>query len=237
MSFIQDNYNEIMRRIALAGMKAGRDSQDVQVIAVTKYVDVERMREAYEAGLTHFGENRTKDALPKMKELASLPITWHFIGHLQTNKVKDVLSHFSYIHSLDRPSLAEEMGRTAERLGIKPACFIQVNISGEETKSGVRPEDLDPFVRRIQDIGNLRVVGLMTMAPNTKEEAVIRPIFRRLRELRDQLLEREGDWMTPKYLSMGMSNDFEIAVEEGATHVRIGKALVGESFMERRENP
>lgn len=226
MSKVAVNYGEIMRRISLRAEGAGRDPRGIQVIAVTKYVGTERMREAYEAGLVHFGENRSRDALPKMRDLADLPITWHFIGHLQTNKVREVLSHFTFIHSLDRPSLAEEIGRVSEHFGIRAKCFIQVNVSGEETKSGISPDELFPLVRLIREIGNIEVTGLMTMAPLTKEEAVIRPVFRRLRTLRDELLEREGDWMTPQALSMGMSNDFEIAVEEGATHLRIGRALL-----------
>ncbi|CCQ92908.1 conserved hypothetical protein [[Clostridium] ultunense Esp] len=224
---IAENLQEIKGRIAQASAKAGRNPTEIQMIAVTKYVGVERMREAYSAGLTHFGESRTKDAKEKMEELSDLAITWHFIGHLQSNKVKEVLPSFAFIHSLDRLPLAVGLAKEAERLGIIPNCFIQVNVSGEESKFGIEPDQLLSFARQVRDIGNIRVVGLMTMAPNTREEGIIRPVFRRLRELQQELLDVGLERISPHFLSMGMSNDYEIAVEEGATHLRIGTALVG----------
>ncbi|MBE3554514.1 MAG: YggS family pyridoxal phosphate-dependent enzyme [Thermicanus sp.] len=224
---IAENLQEIKGRIAQASARVGRNPTEIQMIAVTKYVGVERMREALSAGLTHFGESRAKDAKAKMEELSDPAITWHFIGHLQTNKVKEVLPSFAFIHSLDRSSLAVGLAKEAERLGIIPNCFIQVNVSGEESKFGIGPDKLLSFARQVRDIGNIRVVGLMTMAPNTREEGIIRPVFRRLRELQQELLDLGLERISPHFLSMGMSNDYEIAVEEGATHLRIGTALVG----------
>lgn len=207
-------------------MRAGRNPEDIQIIAVTKYVSVPRMKEAEALGITHFGENRLQDALPKFPHFSD-QITWHFIGHLQTNKVKDVLPRFSYIHSLDRDKLVYEIAKQAEKLNIEPKCFIQVNVSGEESKFGIDPSELLKLTRTIRDTGIIDVVGLMTMAPYTLEKEETRPIFRKLKELSVELLELGWERIAPHWLSMGMSNDYEIAIEEGATHVRIGTALVG----------
>lgn len=217
---------QINRRIQAACERSGRDTCDIELIAVTKYVGITRMQEAAGAGIIHFGENRLQDALPKMDHFDT-SITWHYIGHLQTNKVKDVLPRFTYIHSLDRIRLAEEIAKHANRLHIRPQCFIQVNVSGEESKFGVAPESLLSLAEGIRDGGMIDVIGLMTMAPHVDDPEDTRIVFRRLKELQVQLLHKGWSHIAPHYLSMGMSNDFEVAIEEGATHIRVGTALVG----------
>lgn len=223
---IAHNLDMINQRIALACERSGRSSHEVQLIAVTKYVRIPRMQEAALAGITHFAENRLQDALPKLVFFPS-DITWHYVGHLQTNKVRDVLPRFHYIHSLDRLRLAEEVAKHAERLQLRPKCFIQVNVSGEESKYGIPPENMFALAESIRDAGIIDIVGLMTMAPYTEDPEETRPVFRKLKELQIQLLGKGWSNIEPHSLSMGMSNDFDIAIEEGATHIRIGTALVG----------
>ncbi|MBE1443204.1 YggS family pyridoxal phosphate-dependent enzyme [Paenibacillus sp. OAS669] len=213
-------------RIAQACARAGRDRNEVQIIAVTKYVSLETTGRVLEQGLHHIGENRWQDAQAKWEAFGHQG-TWHFIGHLQTNKVKDVVGKFAYIHSLDRLSLAKEVDKKAAAMGITAQCFIQLNVSGEETKYGLPPEELNAFIGAVRELQNIRIVGLMTMAPYEAEPEATRPVFRRLRELRDEMnLEKALGYEVP-HLSMGMSNDFEIAIEEGATWVRLGSVLVG----------
>lgn len=226
MNLVQQNLDMINQRIEAACQRVSRSPAEIQLIAVTKYASIARMEEAYQVGLKAFGENRLQDALPKIEAFKGR-VTWHFIGTLQTNKVKDVLSHFDYIHSLDRIKLADEMARQAERLKIRPKCFIQVNVSGEKSKHGVEVERLFDLAKGISETGAIDVVGLMTMAPYLENREEIRPIFRRLKELQIQLLEKAWPGISPHSLSMGMSNDYEVAIEEGATHIRLGTALVG----------
>lgn len=226
MNFVQQNLDTINQRIEAACQRVSRSPAEIQLIAVTKYASIARMEEAYQVGLKDFGENRLQDALPKIEAFKG-GVTWHFIGTLQTNKVKEVLSHFDYIHSLDRIKLADEMARQAERLKIRPKCFIQVNVSGEKSKHGVEVERLFDLAKGISETGAIDVVGLMTMAPYLENREEIRPIFRRLKELQIQLLEKAWPGISPHSLSMGMSNDYEVAIEEGATHIRLGTALVG----------
>jgi len=226
LNFVQQNLDMINQRIEAACQRVSRSPAEIQLIAVTKYASIARMEEAYQVGLKAFGENRLQDALPKIEAFKGR-VTWHFIGTLQTNKVKEVLSHFDYIHSLDRIKLADEMARQAERLKIRPKCFIQVNVSGEKSKHGVEVERLFDLAKGISETGAIDVVGLMTMAPYLENREEIRPIFRRLKELQIQLLEKAWPGISPHSLSMGMSNDYEVAIEEGATHIRLGTALVG----------
>lgn len=225
-STLQERIAEVSRRVKRACERSGRSSQDVRVIAVTKYVSLEKTSAVLDGGLQDIGESRWQDAENKWKALGNRG-TWHFIGHLQTNKVKDVIGKFQYIHSLDRLSLAKELQRKAEAAGIDVKVFIQVNISGEDTKFGLEPEKVPDFLREIAGYNNLKVIGLMTMAPHEEDPELTRPVFRGLRELRDKL---NGLELTPEpitELSMGMSNDFEVAIEEGATWVRLGTVLVG----------
>lgn len=223
---LHDRIAEVTERIERACRNSSRSIEEVKLIAVTKYVSLEKTAEVLEQGLLHIGENRWQDAESKWRALGDKGV-WHFIGHLQTNKVKDVIGKFQYIHSLDRLSLAKELQRKAAAEDLTVQAFVQVNISGEESKYGLRPEDVPAFLNEIAAMDRIKVIGLMTMAPYEAEPEATRPVFRGLRELRDRL-NREGLTREPiTELSMGMSNDFEVAVEEGATWVRLGSVLVG----------
>ncbi|MVO99354.1 YggS family pyridoxal phosphate-dependent enzyme [Paenibacillus lutrae] len=225
---LQARIDEVDRRVEAACRRSGRNSADVRVIAVTKYVSLEATREALDHGLNQVGENRWQDAKEKWEALGQRG-EWHFIGHLQTNKVKEVIGKFAYIHSLDRLSLAKELEKEASKRNITVDCFIQVNVSGEESKYGLPPQELEAFAEQLLSYSHLRIVGLMTMAPLESEAEATRPVFRQLRELRDQLNAREILPYPIPHLSMGMSGDFEVAIEEGATWVRLGSVLVGKS--------
>lgn len=223
---LQDRIAEVEERVARACAASNRDRNDVNVIAVTKYVSLEMVSSVLEAGLEHIAESRWQDAEHKWKALGNKG-TWHFIGHLQTNKVKDVIGKFQYIHSLDRISLAQELHKKAIATDQIVNVFLQVNISGEDTKFGLSPESVPDFLREIASLDRVKVIGLMTMAPLEGDPELTRPVFRGLRELRDELNQLA---LTPEpitELSMGMSNDFEIAIQEGATWVRLGTVLVG----------
>ncbi|MFD0825257.1 YggS family pyridoxal phosphate-dependent enzyme [Neobacillus sp. M.A.Huq-85] len=214
----------INEQILEACRKVNRKPDEIKVIAVTKYVSTERAMEAVEAGILNLGENRDEGLLKKWEVLGDKP-KWHFIGTLQTRKVKNIIDKVEYIHSLDRLSLAEEINKRA----VAPVkCLVQVNISEEESKHGLTPEEAIEFIKQLQPLENIRVEGLMTMAPFTDDENVLRNCFRGLRQLRNQIMELQLDYAPCTELSMGMSNDFAIAIEEGATMVRIGTALVGE---------
>lgn len=214
----------IKQQIAAACLKVNRKPEDIRLIAVTKYVSTERAEEALEAGVNELGENRDDGLLEKWKVLQDKPV-WHFIGSLQTKKVKNMINIVDYIHSLDRLSLAEEINKRASK---KTNCLVQVNVSGEESKHGLTPNEVIPFIEQLQVFENISVVGLMTMAPLTDDEDVLRNCFRQLKEIRDEVKARQFHFAPCTELSMGMSNDFSIAVEEGATMIRIGTALVGE---------
>jgi PLP dependent protein len=220
----------IQKKIQTTCEKAGRNPEDVTVIAVTKYVSIERAGEALEAGVLHLGENRDDGLIKKWNVLEDKPV-WHFIGSLQTRKVRNIIEIVDYIHSLDRISLALEINKRATK---KINCFVQVNVSGEESKHGLEPEQVLEFVHELRDFPNIIICGLMTMAPNIDDKSVLRGCFRSLRNLRDKIAELNLPYAPCRELSMGMSNDFEIAVEEGATFVRIGTALVGEDAEEVR---
>ncbi|SDH69567.1 hypothetical protein SAMN04487975_10710 [Planococcus glaciei] len=195
----------------------------IQVIAVTKQVGVERTNEAIEAGIRHLGENRPEGLLNKRQAISS-EASWHFIGNLQTRKVKEVIDQIDYLHSLDRMSLAKEIQKRATH---PLKCFVQVNVSKEESKSGVLAEEAVAFVKSLEAFDKIQVVGLMTMAPNTTDENVIRNVFKGLKSLQLEVAAEGMSHAPCTECSMGMSNDYKIAAEEGATFVRIGTALVG----------
>ncbi|WP_462409201.1 YggS family pyridoxal phosphate-dependent enzyme [Neobacillus sp. Marseille-QA0830] len=214
----------IRQQINEACRKVGRNPDEVTVIAVTKYVSTERAKEALEAGIRHLGENRDEGLLEKWEVLQDKPV-WHYIGTLQTRKVKNVIDKVDYIHSLDRLSLAQEINKRANR---EINCLVQVNVSHEESKHGIHPDEVLDFIKSLRPYEKIRVQGLMTMAPLTNEEQVIRSCFSKLRELRDEIQDCQLPFAPCTELSMGMSNDYPIAIGEGATMVRIGTALVGE---------
>lgn len=217
---------DVESRLQEACRRSGRSREDVTVIAVTKYVSTATAESAIRAGVGHIGENRWPDAKDKWEKLQGQAV-FHYIGSLQTNKVKDVVGKFDYIHSLDRLSLAEAIQRRASQLDLVVPCFLQVNVSGEQTKHGLSPDQLEAFASELRAFDRIKPIGLMTMAPYESEPEHTRPIFRSLRELRDELNRKAVTSEPLTALSMGMSGDFEIAVEEGATHVRLGTVLVG----------
>jgi pyridoxal phosphate enzyme (YggS family) len=214
---------EIEERLARACERVGRKREEVLLLGASKYANAEKIREAYQCGVRVFGESRAQDFLKKFEELKDLPIDWHFIGNLQTNKVKYIIDKVSLIHSLDRPSLAEEIQKRAERLGKVQDVLIEVNVGKEETKGGVYEEDLEKLFEYCLSLKNLRVLGLMAIPPYKENPEEVRPYFVKLRKLKEKLEELYK--IRLPHLSMGMSGDFEVAVEEGATIVRIGSAI------------
>lgn len=219
---VKNNLEKINNDIKNICQKSGRNFEDITLIAVTKYVGDERVKEAQEAGIHDFAENRAVNYIERKEKF--LEATWHLIGSLQTRKVRDAINKVDYFHALDRESLAVEIEKRAEHV---INCFVQVNTSGEESKHGLIPEAVLEFVKGLEKYPKIRVVGLMTMAPFLEDEATLRSCFRKLRELRDEIKGLCLEYAPCKFLSMGMSNDYEIAIEEGATHIRIGTALVG----------
>ena len=216
---IAERVEDVRRRIASACDRSGRSPEEITLVAVTKGVALDAIRKAVEAGVHHVGENRVQEAEAKQPSLADINalVTWHMVGHLQTNKVKTALGLFDIIHSVDSLHLAEAVSRSAT----KPVpVFLEVNITGENTKFGLSADELIRDGATVALLPNLEVRGLMMVAPQAADAEHVRPHFRRLREAAERLDLRE--------LSMGMSDDFEMAVEEGATHVRIGRAIFGE---------
>ncbi|AST00023.1 MULTISPECIES: YggS family pyridoxal phosphate-dependent enzyme [Geobacillus] len=220
---VRDNLAAIRREIEAACARVGRDPAGVRIVAVTKYVDAKRALEVLDAGIADLGENRADQLLEKYERIRDRAV-WHFIGTLQSRKVKDIIDKVDYIHSLDRLSLAKEIEKRAAR---PVKCFVQVNVSGEATKHGLAPDETVPFIEQLRSFSHIEVVGLMTMAPHTDDEAILRACFRQLRMLRERVQALGMAHAPCTELSMGMSNDYTIAIEEGATFVRIGSALVG----------
>jgi hypothetical protein len=226
MSDIADNYRRLMADIAAAATRAGREPQTVRLVGASKTVAVEGIRQAVAAGLTILGENYLQEAREKIAAL-NLPVSWHFIGHLQTNKAAAAVQLFDLIHSVDRPSLAEALNRAAGRLPKVQDILLEVNLAREATKSGVDLETMEKLLRSCAALPNLRVRGLMTMPPWFADPEEVRPYFQTLREARDRLQSFSLPGVDLAELSMGMSGDFEVAIEEGATLVRLGTALFG----------
>lgn len=228
MQSIAENIMRIRENIAEAARRSGRKPAEVRLMAVTKTVDDERIRAAIEAGVDAIGENYVQEARRKI-ELMGRSIEWHLIGHLQTNKAKYAVRLFDMIHSVNRPDVARELDRRAAMAGVaKVRVLIEVNTSGEETKRGVAPEGVLDLVRMASSLEHLSVVGLMTMAPWFDHAEKARPYFRALRKIRDAVEAAAIPGVSMTELSMGMTDDYPVAVEEGATIVRIGRAIFGE---------
>ena len=223
MLTIRDNLLKVRERIERAAQRAGRDPKEIKLVAVSKMVEVDRIKEAIEAGVSILGENYVQEAQEKIEALGK-PVSWHFIGHLQSNKAKYAVRLFDVIHSLDSIPLAEELSRRAEQPDRVIRVMIEVNLSREATKFGTDEERVLNLARRIQNLGHLSLEGLMTMPPYFDSPEMSRPYYVALRELEDRMIK---DGIPLKELSMGMSNDFEIAIEEGATYVRVGTAIFG----------
>lgn len=228
MTTIAENLQNIRARINAAAVRAGRDPESVRLVAVSKRVSLERLLEAVGAGQTLFGENYLQEADLKIKAL-SPEIDWHFIGHLQSNKAKHAAELFGTVETVDRFKLAVALDKYLAEKGRRLSVLLQVNVGGEVQKAGVLPEGAEELLRRVNELPNLAVRGLMTMPPYFEDAEDVRPYFRQLREMADDFVEQgllgqHG----PLEVSMGMSGDFEVAVEEGATLVRVGTALFGE---------
>jgi len=219
---VRENFEIITREIAETCEKVGRNTDEVNLIAVTKYVTDARVDEAIEAGITDFAENRPQNYVERKNNYSNK--TWHLIGSLQTRKVRDVINEVDYFHALDRDSLAREIEKRADK---EIKCFVQVNVLGEESKHGLTSEEAIDFIKSLEQYSKIKVVGLMTMAPFVEDEDVLRNCFRKLRKLRDIVKGLNLSYAPCEFLSMGMSNDYKIAIEEGATHIRVGTALVG----------
>jgi len=229
MGTIADNLAAVRERIAAAARKAGRDPNAVRLVAVSKRVSEERLRQAVAAGQRLFGENYLQEAQEKIAALDPAgELNWHFIGHLQSNKAKAAAENFSMVETVDRLKLATLLDRHAAAAGRIVSVLVQVNVGGESQKSGVAPERTAELLQAMERLPALRVMGLMTMPPWSEEAESSRPHFRRLRQLAEELAARGLLGRHGKVeLSMGMSGDFEVAVEEGATLVRVGTAIFG----------
>ncbi len=224
MTEIAQNLEEVRAAIAAACREVGRDPAEVRLVAVSKTVDPERVRQAIAAGQDLFGENYLQEARDKITALGR-QVSWHLVGHLQTKKAKAAVELFDLIHAVDRGKLARALDAAASRMGKVQDVLIQVNQAGEDTKSGVAPEKALDLLHEVARLPHLRVIGLMTMPPWFTDPEEVRPYFKALRELRDRLRDQSG--LPLKELSMGMSGDFAVAVEEGATLVRVGTAIFG----------
>ncbi|TET79157.1 YggS family pyridoxal phosphate-dependent enzyme [candidate division TA06 bacterium] len=226
MSTVTDNVRLVKERIAEAAIRSGRKPESVVLVAAAKGIEAERVEEAIACGVSIVGENRVQEALTKFSKV-SLKADWHMIGHLQTNKVKKALDIFSTIQSVDSLRLAREISRRAEQLGKETEVLIEVNTSGEPTKFGVEPENLIEVLGEAMSIPHLKIVGLMTIGVFSSDPERVQPCFRVLRELKMRCIDQFKETARMKLLSMGMSNDFETAIEEGSNMVRIGTAIFG----------
>lgn len=224
MSDIAENLAEIRERIRAACLRADRDVAAVELVAVSKTFPADAVREAFEAGQVCFGESRLQEAEPKIDALPG-SLHWHFIGGVQRNKVRRILQRFEVIHAVDSLRLASYVNEVAKELGVFPRVFLQVNVGGETTKGGFEPDVLQAEMESLLALDRLEILGLMCIPPAGPDAESARPWFLMLREMRDQLERDFGCILTS--LSMGMSSDFEVAIEEGATHVRVGSSIFG----------
>ncbi|MBM3246051.1 MAG: YggS family pyridoxal phosphate-dependent enzyme [Candidatus Omnitrophica bacterium] len=220
---IEQNISRIRQRISEICSSANKEAADITIVAITKSRPADEVRQALQAGITDIGENKVQEAIVKFNEIGTahdaLRVTWHMVGHLQTNKVKDAVKIFDLIQSVDSLRLAEEIDKQAGRINKIQDVLIEIKISPEQAKSGIKPEEAVQVIERLSRLKNIRAKGLMTIAPAVAQAESARAYFRQLRELRDKI--KESSWI----LSMGMSDDFEVAIEEGANMVRLGRAI------------
>jgi pyridoxal phosphate enzyme (YggS family) len=232
-STIAANLTAVRERVAEAAVACGRAPESVRLIAVSKTFPAESVRAAIAAGQRDFGENKVQEAIPKIEAIAAdgqdadLRIRWHLIGHLQSNKARKAARPFDVIHSIDSADLLQKIDAAAREARRAPELLIQVDLAGETTKFGTTPDALQPIFDAAPSITSARIVGLMVLPPWSEDPEVARPYFRRLRELRDELGSRGVPAESLRELSMGMSHDFEVAIDEGATMVRVGTAIFG----------
>jgi pyridoxal phosphate enzyme (YggS family) len=225
---LKQRLKQIEQRIRQAAESSNRDAASVRLVAVSKTIAADIVKEAIEAGVTILGENYVQEARDKFKALVQYPVSWHFIGHLQSNKAKYAVRLFDLIHSVDSLKLARELDKQAAKVDKIQQILVQVNISGEDTKSGIPPDEALRLIAEIGRLQNIAVKGLMTMPPYFYQPEKVQPFFADLRKLRDQITEQSLPNVSLDELSMGMTGDFEVAIKEGATLVRIGTAIFGE---------
>ncbi|HWR61511.1 MAG TPA: YggS family pyridoxal phosphate-dependent enzyme, partial [Clostridia bacterium] len=221
MQEIRDNIDSIYGSIRETCERAGRNPEDITLIAVTKTIAPERINYAIGCGIRDIGENKVQEVMAKYENIEE-NVNWHLIGHLQTNKVKYIIDKVALIHSVDSLALAEEIDRRAAKAGIVKEVLVQVNVAQEDTKFGIEYKDTEDFVRQLSKLPGIRVKGLMTIAPYSEDTELVRPVFRRLKEMFDTLAADGIGNVEMKYLSMGMTNDYKVAIEEGSNMVRIG---------------
>lgn len=221
---VRDRVEQVRQRMAEAARRADRDPDEIELVAVTKTVPVPRIREAVDAGAMLLGENRVQEASDKITLLSSLSVKWHLIGHLQTNKSRPAAELFELIHSLDSLKLAAALNRQGGALRKQIRVLVEVNLGGEPNKTGIIERDLLPLLQACRQYTHLTIEGLMAIPPYRRNPQEVRPFFRKLRQLRDQAVKAYPDYPF-RHLSMGMSHDYEIAIEEGATLVRIGTSI------------
>lgn len=224
---IEENISIVNHSIEKALSRSGRDGEHVELVVVTKTVDVENINKAIDAGVKSIGENRVQE-LERKIELIEKPVDFHMIGHLQSNKAKDLIGKVKLIHSLDRISLAKELDKRSKAENLITNVLIQVNVSEEATKFGLKTEEVFTFIESILSMENIKVKGLMTIAPHIEDEKKLRSIFRELYNLKESIKAKNYSELSMEYLSMGMTNDYTIAVEEGANIVRVGRAIFGD---------
>jgi len=226
VEIIKNNLEIINEKIKKAALKVERNPEEIKLVAVTKTATIEQIEEAIKAGVKIIGENKVQEAKEKY-QIITADIEWHLVGHLQTNKVRYAVEIFDCIHSVDSIKLAEEIDKRSLQFGKTTNVLVEVNVSGEETKYGIKPEEVVLFLKNISEFTGIRVRGLMTIAPIVEDKEEVRPYFRRLRELSKEIKSKNIKNVKMDYLSMGMSEDFEIAIEEGANMVRIGRGIFG----------
>ncbi len=222
---IQENLEKIKKNIDAAAKKAGKSAEDIILLGATKTVEPERMQTAINMGLSHIGENRVQELVDKYDKVQGA--TWHFIGHLQTNKVKYIIDKAALIHAADSTRILDEIERQAAKHGMRAHVLLEINASGEESKFGMPFEAARPIIEENEKRQHVQIDGLMTIGPNTKEEGAVRAAFARMRALYERLGTEKFQNCRMEYLSMGMSGDYEAAIEEGANIVRIGSAIFG----------
>ncbi|MBM7624949.1 YggS family pyridoxal phosphate-dependent enzyme [Sporohalobacter salinus] len=228
MSDIKKNLNQVQKRIETAAKRAGRDSDEIKLVTVTKTRSIEEIQEAVEAGIVDLGENRVQELRDKYDNI-SQEINWHMIGHLQRNKVKYIMrmERCSLIHSMDSMRLAKKINKRAGMADRVMDVLVQINVAGDENKFGLKPEETIDYLKEVSEFENLQVKGLMTMVPYVEDSEKVRPYFKRLKDLFDEAKRTDIPNIKMQELSMGITNDFEVAIEEGATIVRIGSAIFG----------
>jgi len=229
-NFLIENYRTLLNEIQEVAEKSGREQGSIKLVAVSKNFPSDYIKTLFDESHKDFGENRAQELREKYEDLKDYDIVWHFIGRIQTNKIKYIVPIAEYIHSVWRMKEIEEIQKRAEEIGKTQKVLLEINVSGEKTKAGLTPNQLDAFLQNASLFKNIKIVGLMTMAPYTDNVETIRSVFRSLKKLRDSLNKK---YPSIKELSMGMTNDYKIAIEEGATFLRIGTRIFGNRYSQK----